>query len=160
MIARVAGSEFGMAVLSRSVTSLGSSVLRLNRPTFRSTKSGFILTNDTWLITLKSTLSLYWVRKSWFVNPGLEFNYCVKNHVVICSFTFTIFVGTSSPSTPDARLLSSIAPPDKRGPILRRVVKMKLYKDASCEHAFDLEDLAITMLVNTRCMKNFWFWVF
>ncbi len=64
-------------------------------------------------------------------------------------------VGTSSPSTPDARLLSSIPPPDQRGPILSRVVKMKLYKDASCEHAFDLEDLAITMLVNTRFMLNF-----
>ena len=63
--------------------------------------------------------------------------------------------GTSSPSTPDARLLSSIAPPDQRGPILRRVVKMKLYKDASCEQAFDLEDLAITMLVNTRFKLNF-----
>ena len=51
--------------------------------------------------------------------------------------------GTSSPTTTEARLLSTLPPFEHRGPILRRVVKMKLWNDVTCDNDVDLEDLAV-----------------
>ena len=46
--------------------------------------------------------------------------------------------------------MSTLPPFERRGPILRHVVKMGLWKDAACDTDIDLEDLAVTLLVNLR----------
>jgi len=39
--------------------------------------------------------------------------------------------------------MSTLPPLERRGPVLRRVVQMKLWKDAACDNDVDLEDLAL-----------------
>ena len=69
----------------------------------------------------------------------------------LCSFFMLNRIeGTSSPTTTEARLLSTLPPSEHRGPILRRVVKMKLWNDVTCDNDVDLEDLAVNLLVNLR----------